>query len=66
MTPEGTQKRLTRNTHDKVLGGVCAGVADYLGVDPTLVRLLTVVAAFFSLGTVVVAYVIAWALMPTA
>jgi phage shock protein C len=65
MTPEGTQKRLTRNTHDKVLGGVCAGVADYLGVDATLVRVLTVVAAFFSLGTVVVAYVIAWALMPT-
>lgn len=66
MTPEGTRKRLTRNTHNKVLGGVCAGVADYLGVDPTLVRVLTVLAAFFSLGTVVVAYVVAWALMPTA
>ena len=64
MSPEG--KRLTRNTHDKVLGGVCAGVADYLGVDATLIRVLTVVAAFFSLGTVVIAYVIAWALMPTA
>jgi phage shock protein C len=63
MSPEG--KRLIRRTDDKVLGGVCAGVADYLGVDATLIRVLTVVAAFFSLGTVVIAYVIAWALMPT-
>jgi len=60
-----TGKRLVRRTDDKVLGGVCAGVADYLGVDPTLVRLLTVVAALFSLGTVVIAYVAAWALLPT-
>ena len=59
-------RRLVRRTHDKVLGGVCAGLADYLGVDPTLVRVLAVLAAFFSLGTAVVAYVVAWALMPTA
>jgi len=58
-------RRLVRRTHDKMLGGVCAGLADYLGVDATLVRVLTVLAAFFSLGTVVVAYVVAWALMPT-
>jgi phage shock protein C len=66
MTPEGTRKRLVRSTDDKILGGVCAGVAAYLGVDPTLIRVLTVLAAFFSLGTVVVAYVVAWALLPTA
>jgi phage shock protein C len=65
MNAEGTSKRLTRNTHDKMLGGVCAGLADYLGLDATLVRVLTVIAAVFSLGTVVVAYVVAWALMPT-
>ncbi len=59
-------KRLVRRTHDKMLGGVCGGLADYLGVDPTLVRVLAVLAAFVSLGTAVVAYVVAWALMPTA
>lgn len=59
-------RRLVRRTHDKMIGGVCSGLADYLGVDVTLVRVLTVLAAFFSLGTVVVAYVVAWALMPTA
>ncbi len=59
-------KRLVRRTPDKMLGGVCGGLADYLGVDPTLVRVLAVLAAFVSLGTAVVAYVVAWALMPTA
>ena len=66
MNPEQSRKRLVRNTNDKVLGGVCAGVADYLGVDVTLVRVLTVVGAVFGLGTLVVAYVVAWAVMPSA
>ena len=66
MNPDHTGRRLVRRTDDKVLGGVCAGLAAYLGADPTLVRVLAVVAAFFSVGTAVVAYVAAWALMPTA
>ncbi len=66
MNPEQSRKRLVRNTNDKVIGGVCAGVADYLGIDVTLVRVLTVVGAVFGLGTLVVAYVVAWAVMPTA
>jgi phage shock protein C len=64
MTVEGPGKRLTRRTHDKVLGGVCGGVADYLGIDATLVRVLTVIGAVLGLGSLVVAYVVAWALMP--
>ena len=66
MNTEQSRKRLVRNTDDKVLGGVCAGVADYLGLDPTLVRVLTVVGAVLGLGSLVVAYVVAWAVMPTA
>ena len=65
MNTASTGKRLTRPNNDKILGGVCSGLADYFGVDATLVRVLTVVAAVFSLGTAVVAYVVAWALMPT-
>lgn len=61
-----TGKRLTRRGDDRMVAGVCSGVADYLGVDVTLVRLLTVVAAIFSAGTVAVAYVAAWILMPQA
>jgi phage shock protein C len=58
------RKRLTRNTNDKMIGGVCSGVADYFGIDVTLVRLLTVVGAIFGLGSLVVAYVVAWILIP--
>jgi phage shock protein C len=65
MNTESGRKRLVRRTDDKVIGGVCAGLADYLGVDVTLVRVLTVVGAVFGLGSVFVAYLVAWALMPT-
>ena len=61
-----TSKRLTRRSNDRMIAGVCSGVADYLGVDVTLVRLLTVVAAIFSVGAVAVAYIAAWILMPEA
>lgn len=57
-------KNLVRRRDDRMVAGVCSGVADYLGVDPTLVRLLTVVLAIVSVGAAVVAYVAAWILMP--
>jgi phage shock protein PspC (stress-responsive transcriptional regulator) len=62
--PTTTPKQLTRNPDDKLIGGVCSGVADYLGMDVTLVRLLTVVGAILGVGSLVVAYVVAWILMP--
>lgn len=51
-------------TDDRWLGGVCGGVARYLGVDPTVIRVVTVIGAVLGIGTVVVAYVAAWVLMP--
>jgi len=59
-------KNLVRRRDDRMVAGVCSGVADYLGLDPTLVRLLTVVLAIFSVGAAAVAYVAAWILMPEA
>ena len=56
-------KRLYRSRHDKVLGGVCAGIADYLHVDPVLVRLLWVIFALI-MGTGIIAYIIAWIVIP--
>lgn len=61
-----TPKRLTRSRDDVWLSGVCGGVAEYVGVDANLVRLLVAVGALFSFGTLFVAYVIAWVLMPKA
>ena len=43
-------KRLYRSTANRMICGVCGGVGDYLGVDPTVVRVVWVIAAFF--GTV--------------
>lgn len=43
-------KRLTRNKIDGVWGGVCAGIGDYSGLDPVIVRLLFVLSFFFLLG----------------
>ena len=57
-------RRLTRSVDDRWLGGVCGGVAEYAGIDANLVRLLVVVGALFSFGTLFVAYIIAWVLMP--
>lgn len=57
-------KKLVRRTDDKMLGGVCAGLADYLGVDVTLVRLGVAAATILGLGSLVLVYLLAWILLP--
>ena len=64
--PATQPRRLVRRTDDKMIAGVCSGIADYTGVDVTVVRLAAVVGAIFGLGSMVVAYVVAWLLMPEA
>jgi len=41
------EKRLLRTKKDRMVGGVCAGLANYLNIDPTIVRLLFVLSFFF-------------------
>lgn len=67
MTPPPTSpapKRLVRSREDRWLGGVCGGVAAYLGVDSNLVRLIVVLGTVLGFGSLAVAYVVAWILMP--
>jgi phage shock protein C len=59
-------KRLTRSRDDRWLGGVCGGVAAYTGIDATLVRLVVVVGTILGFGSLFVAYLAAWVLMPEA
>jgi phage shock protein C len=66
MSDQGTTKRLLRSHQDRWLAGVCGGVAEYAGVDATLVRLLFVIGTIFSSGCLLIAYVAAWVLMPEA
>ncbi len=57
------KKRLYRSKKDRMLGGVCGGIAEYFDVDPTLIRLAWVVFTFFG-GSGVFAYIIAWIIVP--
>ncbi len=57
-----TDRRLFRSRNDRKLGGVAGGIARYLGVDPTVVRIVFVVLALT--GTSVLVYLAAWILMP--
>lgn len=57
-------KRLTRSTSDKMLGGVCAGLANYFDIDPTLVRLAFVGLFFLGAGSPFLIYLVLWLIMP--
>ena len=57
------QKRLYRSRTDTMIGGVCGGLAQYFGIDVTFVRLAFVAATFLK-GLGVLAYFVAWIIMP--
>ena len=59
------QAKLLRNPYDKVIGGVCSGMANYFDIDPVIIRLIMAVL-FFTLGIGFIAYIIAWAIIPAA
>lgn len=54
-----TNKRLYRSRKNKMLAGVCGGIGEYFNIDPTLVRLLTVLS-----GIGIVAYIICAIIIP--
>ena len=60
------QKRLYRDVDNRVLGGVCSGLAWYLGIDVVWVRIIMVVLAFLSGSTMVFIYIILWIVVPAA
>lgn len=60
------QKRLFRDSLDKRLGGVCAGLAAYIGTDPTWVRLGAVILIFLQQWWILLAYLTLWVLIPEA
>ena len=57
-------KRLVRTSNDQMIGGICGGLARYFDVDPTLVRVVAVVALVFAFPATIVGYLLAWAIMP--
>lgn len=57
-------KRLYRSRSDRMIGGICGGMGDYLNLDSTVVRLLFVILAFASAGMAVAAYIIMLFVIP--
>ncbi len=60
------KKRLFRNPQDRVIGGLCSGLAIYLGVNVVVVRVIAVLLALFSLSTVAIIYVVGCFVIPEA
>ena len=56
-------KRLYRSEKNKIIAGVCGGIAEYLEVDPVIIRLIWVVASL-AWGAGILAYLIAWIIIP--
>lgn len=64
-TPPQQPRRLYRTRDDQMIAGVCGGLARYFGVDPTLVRVVAVVALVFAFPATIIGYLLAWAIMPS-
>lgn len=56
-------KKLYRSKKDSMVAGVCGGIAEYLDVDATLIRLLWIFITFLG-GSGIIAYLIAWVVIP--
>ena len=64
MNPGSGTKVLVRKREGRMVAGVCAGLADYLGSDVTLVRVIVAAIAVVTGGAGILAYLVAWAIMP--
>jgi phage shock protein C len=58
------RKRLIRPRQGRKIAGVCAGFAEYFDIDVTLVRVVLLVSIFVGAGLGLIAYVVAWIVMP--
>jgi len=59
-------KRLYRSRQNKMIGGVCAGIAEYFDIDPSWVRIIFVVLFFLGVGIVGIIYIVMWVVVPLA
>lgn len=60
-------KKLARSRQNKMIAGVCAGIAAYFNLDPTLVRIVYVLVSIFSIAFPgILVYIILWVIIPEA
>jgi phage shock protein PspC (stress-responsive transcriptional regulator) len=66
QTTSAPYKQLLRPLDDRIVAGVCSGLGRYLNIDPVLVRVAFAILAILTWGTALLAYPVAWFLMPEA
>ena len=59
-----TIKKLTRPRNGRMLGGVCAGIGEYLGIDPTVVRIICVLLSIGTIGLALLVYLVLCFVIP--
>ena len=57
-------KELKRSRTNRMIAGVCGGIGEYLAIDPNVIRLIWVVVTVFTAGTGILAYLLAWLIIP--
>lgn len=58
-----SKKRLRKSSRNKLVAGVCSGLADYLNIDVTILRIVWIILVLFY-GIGILAYIILWIVMP--
>ncbi len=58
------KKRLYRSRTDKMIAGVCGGLAEYFDTDPVIIRLIFIFLLLFGIGPIIIAYIIMWIVVP--
>ena len=65
-TKSYAQKKLYRDTDERIIGGVASGLGHYFGIDRVWIRLILIILVLSSIGGVVFVYILLWALIPEA
>ena len=65
-TPNPVPKRIFRSRNQRMIAGVCGGIAEYFNVDVTWVRLAFLLLFFLGLGIMAIVYIVMWIVVPDA
>jgi phage shock protein PspC (stress-responsive transcriptional regulator) len=57
-------RKLTRSSDDRWIAGICGGLAEYTGIDATLIRVILLIATILGAGSLIVIYLICWVIIP--
>lgn len=63
MTTNRSYKKLYRSRDERMIGGICGGLGEYFGTDPTWIRLIFILM-FFVFGSALLFYLILWVIVP--